>query len=161
MRATCFRPCLIVLLALGGACLARMPAPLILYNHSPSVPIGFYVRVARPPRLGDFVTVRARDVAAHYARQRHFDEPGDLFIKRVGAKAGARVCANGDYVTVASLRLMRHEHDNAGRVLPRWRGCRLLRRDELFLVGDTPDSFDARYWGPVSVAHIEGVWRPI
>lgn len=36
-----------------------------------------------------------------------------------------------------------------------------LAVDEVFLMGDTPDSFDSRYFGPVNTADIEGVWRPV
>ena len=33
--------------------------------------------------------------------------------------------------------------------------------DEVFLLGDTADSFDSRYWGPVRLTAIDGVWRPL
>ena len=51
--------------------------------------------------------------------------------------------------------------DSGRRVLPSWSGCRVLEENELFLVGDTPDSFDSRYFGIVTVDEIEGVWRPL
>ena len=51
--------------------------------------------------------------------------------------------------------------DTAGRVLPSWDGCRTLAADEVFLLGDTADSFDSRYWGPVRTTAIDGVWRPL
>ncbi len=36
---------------------------------------------------------------------------------------------------------------------------RTLQSDELWLVGDTEDSYDARYWGPISTHQVEGrVW---
>ena len=40
-------------------------------------------------------------------------------------------------------------------------GCRTLSGNEVFLMGDTPDSFDSRYFGPVSADDIEGVWRQV
>jgi type IV secretory pathway protease TraF len=36
-----------------------------------------------------------------------------------------------------------------------------LAANEVLLLGDTADSFDGRYWGPVSVDLIEGVWRKL
>jgi type IV secretory pathway protease TraF len=48
-----------------------------------------------------------------------------------------------------------------GRVLPTWRGCRVLHDGEFFVIGDTPDSFDSRYFGVVRADQIEGVWRPL
>jgi type IV secretory pathway protease TraF len=45
--------------------------------------------------------------------------------------------------------------------LPAWSGCVTLDRDHVLLLGDTPDSFDGRYWGPTPIERIEGVWRPM
>lgn len=144
-----------------SAIAARAPT-LVLYNGSPSAPRGFYIRAAEPIAPGVFVTVRAADVAPAYARLRDFADPTDHFIKRVAAAAGARLCADGDTVTVdGTYVLARAERDSIGRALPRWSGCRVLRGDEVLLLGDTPDSFDGRYWGPTRLEDIEGVWRPL
>ena len=75
---------------------------------------------------------------------------------------GDSVCANGETVRINDRTVAhRARHDSEGRALPHWSGCRQLSADEVFLMGDTEDSFDSRYFGPVSVADIEGVWRPI
>jgi type IV secretory pathway protease TraF len=40
-------------------------------------------------------------------------------------------------------------HNRFGRVLPVWQGCRLIARDELFLMKvDQAASLDDRYFGP-------------
>lgn len=138
------------------------PRDLVLYNHSPSLPVGVYVRSDRAVGRGAIVTVRAREVAPDYAATRRFDGARDRFIKRVAAQAGDRVCAEGEHMFLAGSRpLHRFTRDSVGRTLPAWTGCRTLQRDELLLLGDTEDSFDGRYWGPVSVSQIEGVWRPL
>jgi type IV secretory pathway protease TraF len=176
--------------ALATAALAA-PRDLVLYNHSPSVPEGFYVRTNAPVAVGAFVTVRARDVAPEQAASRGFDDASDRFIKRVAAAAGARVCGDGRRVVVSGDNIVvgaddQHQHaaadgrDDVGgggddghrraaavRVLHAvddadvvgWRGCRVLAEGEVLLLGDTADSFDGRYWGPVRVELIEGVWR--
>ena len=41
----------------------------------------------------------------------------------------------------------RRGSDFSGRPLPWWSGCRELRRDEYFLLMDSPASFDGRYFG--------------
>ena len=52
--------------------------------------------------------------------------------------------------------------DRWGRPLPSWSQCRRLRPGELFLLSVTnPASFDSRYFGPVSVAAVIGVARPV
>ena len=48
-----------------------------------------------------------------------------------------------------------------GAPLPTWRGCRRLNEEELFLLGDTPSSFDSRYFGPVARSRVTGVYREI
>ncbi|MBY0565718.1 MAG: S26 family signal peptidase [Hyphomonadaceae bacterium] len=67
-----------------------------------------------------------------------------------------RRCCDGQRRTACSPRCPGF----SGVTLPTWTGCRTLR-DEVFLLGDTPDSFDGRYWGPTSVELIEGAWRAI
>lgn len=148
--------------ALGGALVFVQVPAIVIYNGSPSVPAGFYVRSHDPVAIGAFVTLRAADASAAYAHERGFDGAEDRFIKRVAATAGARICAEGERVTLDGGRvLMRLARDGAGRMLPAWAGCRKLGPDDVFLLGDTADSFDSRYWGPVRRGLIDGVWRPL
>jgi type IV secretory pathway protease TraF len=151
-----------LLVAAGLAFLCAGGAdPFVLYNGSPSAPVGFYLRTDAAPRPGAFVTVRAAAVAPAYARLRGFDDESDRFIKRIAAGAGARVCAHEDRVIVGSDTLRRVARDSAQRLLPAWSGCRTLAAGEVFLLGDTDDSFDSRYFGPVRLDLIDGVWRPV
>jgi len=155
------------LLLIGAAAIALIAAAAVntrdwlLYNHTPSVPIGWYVRNG-DIKVGALVTVRARDVAPDYAAERAFIDAGDRFIKRIAAKVGDSVCASGDAIRINDRTVAhRATHDSEGRALPHWSGCRTLSGDEIFLMGDTPDSFDSRYFGPVSADDIEGIWRPV
>jgi conjugative transfer signal peptidase TraF len=153
----------LAVLALGAA-EARRDAPrdLVLYNHSPSLPEGFYVRVHTPIARSAIVTVRAVDAAPAAAHARGFDRPDDRFLKRVAAAAGDRVCAEGDAILLNGRPVaQRQARDRAGAALPRWSGCFDLKPSQLFLLGDTPDSFDSRYFGIVDRRAVEGVWRPV
>jgi len=159
-------PILVALSAAALAALAALALPptedRLLYNHTPSVPVGFYIRTDAPLERGAFVTVRAADVAPAAAAARDFIGPRKRFIKRVAALAGDHVCAQGSALTInGGPRHERRAHDSAGAPLPSWEGCRVLGPDEVLLLGDTVDSFDGRYWGPVVVRTIEGVWRPL
>ncbi len=150
------------LIGVVGALLCQGADPQIIHNASPSAPVGFYWRVRHSPAIGDFVTVQAARVAPDYARLRNFADPSDRFIKRVAAVGGDSVCARGNAVTIReTTSLPRAMRDRQGRTLPLWSGCRMLRPDEVFLAGDTPDSFDSRYWGPVPTQVVDGVWTPI
>jgi len=152
-------------LGIGAAAIALLGVASVnardwlIYNHTPSVPIGWYVRSSGEIVTGALVTVRAQDVAPDYAAARNFTDAGDRFIKRIAANDGDSVCADGDAIRIND-RTVAHRavHDSQGRALPRWSGCRTLTADEIFLMGDMPDSFDSRYFGPVSVADVEGVW---
>jgi conjugative transfer signal peptidase TraF len=150
---------------LVAACAALMTAhaqPVIIYNPSQSVPSGFYLRSGEPPRRGDFITVAALEVAPEYAALRGYADRSDRFLKRVAATEGQLVCAEDEMISIDGAQVAtRIERDVEGRTLPAWRGCHRLGADELFLLGDTDDSFDGRYWGPVTMNLIEGVWVPI
>lgn len=136
--------------------------PVVIYNPSRSVPSGFYLRSGEPPRRGDFVTVAAVEVAQDYAARRGYADPTDRFLKRVAATEGQLVCAEDEIVSIDGVQTAtRIERDDEGRVLPAWRGCRRLSAGELFLLGDTDDSFDGRYWGPIPTELIEAAWTPI
>ena len=135
---------------------------VLIYNPSESVPSGFYLRSDVPLAIGSFVTVAAIDVAPEYTALRGYDDRSDFFLKRVTATAGQQVCANDQVVSIDGVQVaLRNTHDDQGRVLPTWEGCRTLAAGEVFLLGDTEDSFDGRYWGPTPVSLIEAAWRPL
>ncbi|UPT64856.1 MAG: S26 family signal peptidase [Hyphomonadaceae bacterium JAD_PAG50586_4] len=135
---------------------------VLIYNPSDSVPSGFYLRSDDPLSLGSFATVAAIDVAPEYAAMRGYDDHSDFFLKRVRAIAGQQVCGDGQVVSIDGVQVaVRNTHDEHGRVLPTWEGCRTLAEGEVFLLGDTEDSFDGRYWGPTLVSSIEAAWRPL
>ncbi len=132
---------------------------LVIYNPSQSVPSGFYLRANSAPQLGAFVTVASVDVAPEYVAQRGYADRTDLFLKRVVATEGQLVCAADETVSIDGMPIVsRMTHDGDGRELPTWRGCHTLGAGEYFLLGDTNDSFDGRYWGPTRRNTIDGVW---
>jgi type IV secretory pathway protease TraF len=147
------------LATLGAATLAQHD--LIIFNHSPSIPVGFYVRADADAGPGSIVTVRARDVAPLEASRRNFVGDRDRFLKRVAAIGGDEVCGDGRELRVEG-RAIATILDDTERATPSgWIGCRRLEHDEILLLGDSADSFDGRYWGPISTRLIEGVWRPL
>jgi type IV secretory pathway protease TraF len=146
-------------LALSALVLHGGHQDVVLFNHSPSVPVGLYVREAGDPARGMFVTARARDVAPIEAASHGYDDEGDRFIKRLAAIAGQHVCSDGRILSVDGVQVAMVQH-RAG-VPQGWLGCRTLASSEILLLGDSADSFDGRYWGPISDDLIEGVWRPL
>lgn len=161
-RLRLHRPALI---AGAATCVALLVAALrtgdvALYNGTPSMPVGVYLRSDGAIAPGAIVTVRATDVAPSYAAARSFTKPGNRFLKRIAATTGDLVCAYGPNVWINGEALPeRQSHDTSGRTLPTWSGCLRLSHGQVLLLGETPDSFDGRYWGPTPVSRIEGVWR--
>jgi type IV secretory pathway protease TraF len=139
---------------------ARAPK-LVLVNESPSLPKGLYARVPRGGVVrGAIVAIPQPVVARPYLAS--LGMPAEVrLIKRVGAASGDEVCASPGALTLRGRILVVRDHDRFGATLPVWRGCRRLGADELFLLGDTANSFDSRYFGPAPRGQVEGVFREV
>jgi conjugative transfer signal peptidase TraF len=138
----------------------RLP-DVVLWNDTGSMPVGLYQRTHGEVALGSIVTLRAHRVADAYARARGAGF-GFRLLKRIAATSGNIVCGDGDPVLIdGEVRALRRTRDTSGRVLPSWFGCRRLSEGQYLVLGDSPDSFDSRYFGIVSGSEIEGVWSPL
>jgi len=135
--------------ALAGTVLWK-PTPLLLWNATPSSPLGLYwIRSSRALRVGDTAVAWPPAAARSLAARRHY-LPADVpLVKNVGAVGGSRICGIGSAVFVNGRRaVVRRARDRAGRVLPWWTGCHILRKGEVLLL--TPrvaEAFDGRYFG--------------
>jgi conjugative transfer signal peptidase TraF len=140
--------------------LERVP-DVVLYNGTTSMPVGFYLRSDNEMELGAIVTVNAYALAPDYMAARGAGSDFRL-LKRIAATDGAIVCADGDEIRIDNaVRALRSARDGNGALLPSWSGCHSLRDGEYFVLGDSAESFDSRYFGAVTAADIEGVWRPL
>jgi type IV secretory pathway protease TraF len=83
-------------------------------------------------------------------------------VKRVAAAPGSDVCAREARILIddklAAIRLRRDPH---GREMPWWQGCERLRAGRVFLLTQSPTSFDGRYFGPVSGSQVIGRATPL
>lgn len=146
------------LAALGTTAAAASGALLI--NESPSLPEGLYRRINKAPTLGDVVALEPPRPARAYLSGLGMP-PSVKLLKRVAASEGDTVCAAHDEVRAAGRVLIAHANDRSGAPLPRWSGCRSLRTGEIFVAGDSRDSFDSRYFGPVREAAVTGVYQEV
>ena len=136
----------------------------IIYNASASVPIGWYVvGEPAPVNVGDLVVARPPIRAEMLLVARGYLAAGVPILKFVRAGAGQHVCRSADLVTIDGVAVaLARDRDHAGRPLPRWTGCRMLGLSDVFLLNAArPDSFDGRYFGPVSVTSIIGTATPL
>ena len=144
---------------IGTALIADQTPAMALVNESPSLPRGVYIRVlgGAPWRNAVVAVPQPSAVRAYLGR---LGMPGDLLlIKRVAAVGGDTVCRRDDRLIMPGRTVVVRERDRRGVGLPAWRGCRRLGTEELFLLGDTPSSFDSRYFGPVHRSQVTGVYR--
>lgn len=142
--------------ALVAVSVFEMPRKLI-YNGSASAPIGFYWVDHGQVSRGDFVFTRLPSWAEMIIEQRGYLPPGVPLIKRVVGVAGDRICRRGDTILVnGAVVAVARMRDETGRKLPVWQGCRVLSRDEFFLLQEHPRSFDGRYFGAINRRFIIG-----
>ena len=141
---------------------AALPQPQLLYNPSPSLPIGYYLRVSAAPAKGRIIAFHVPPTGRAYATAHIPYVVRGSIIKPVAATEGDRVCAD-DHVTINGRIVGTIARiDRQGRALPHWRDCRVLRRDEYFVFSNRiPNSFDSRYYGPVARSDVIGTFRPL
>lgn len=144
-----------------GAVMAT--APRVLINTTPSEPPGLYVRSPMTPEPGRIVAFSAPAAAFPYADHRLSYLHRVPLLKSVAAGPGDVVCTvNGQLEIGGKIRAPIAQVDRQGIALPRWRACRPLSADELFVFSDrVPNSFDSRYFGPIHRSAVLGVYAPL
>ena len=131
------------------ASMVWQPRPLLVWNGSASAPIGLYT-VAPPTevRAGEMVIAWTPKSVRTLAAERRYLPSNVPLVKRAVAASGDRVCAIGKTISVNGRYVAtRRKVDGKGRPMPWWTGCRGLAEQELFLLMDSPASFDGRYFG--------------
>jgi len=149
------------IVAVSGLALLPSPKPAPwLVNETSSLPRGVYALTRARPAAGAIVAVTPPPRARPYLAT--LGAPAEArLLKHVAAGPGAWACHDGRRMRWARGEAEAHSRDRRGRPLPTWRGCRRLGPDELLLVGESPLSFDSRYFGPVKAAAVDGVYREV
>lgn len=135
----------------------------LIYNASDSVPEGWYrVDPAGTLHVGSLVLARLPDDTADFAARRRYLPLGVPLLKPVAALPPSEVCMNRQLLSIdrhpAAIALVTDSRD---RPLRAWPGCGVLAGDQLFLLSRSAESFDSRYFGPVSTADVIGVAQPL
>jgi conjugative transfer signal peptidase TraF len=133
------------------------PVPIVIWNASNSVPIGWYYVAKRQPKLGQIAVIRPPEWVKIYASARGYLPLQTPLLKPVRAVKDSTVCRFGRYVFIDGKLVAKAKYlDTKHRKLPVWKGCRKLKSDEIFVLGMHRDSFDSRYFGPVDRAQVLG-----
>jgi conjugative transfer signal peptidase TraF len=138
--------------------------PHYIWNASNSVPIGLY-RIQATTRLAvtELVAVQPPDLLAAFLDLNGYLPIGVPMLKRVLALPGQTVCRTGlqiavDGVDVGDAR----ERDGQNRPLPVWHGCRVIADGDVFVMnGQSADSLDSRYFGPLPASAVIGRAVPV
>lgn len=139
------------------------PHPVVVWNGSPSAPVGLYAVEHRDTfARGDLVVVRPPVPLADFLAERGYLPLGVPLVKHIAAAAGQRVCRRGRQVAIdGQQRADALDRDHLGRRLPTWSDCYQLGAGEIFALNEAPDSLDSRYFGPLPTSSIIGVARPL
>ena len=109
---------------------------------------------ARQPEVGQLVAFAATEAMAPYFRV------GQTVIKRVVGVAGDRIAVDAEGTAINGSRLVNSDPALAGTLKqPIGAFARehdLVPDDHLWVMGDTRDSFDGRYWGALPIEQVQG-----
>jgi conjugative transfer signal peptidase TraF len=140
----------------------RASHPRLLWNTSPSVPVGLYWIAGAAPTTGEFAVIRLPDALRALAAARGYLGLTALLIKPVAAGVGDVVCRHGATVTINGKPAAdAWVADERGRPLLHWSGCTTLAAGQVFVLSAAPDSFDGRYFGPIDRSQVLGAARPV
>ena len=154
-----------VLAAAGIAFLAAKPlvnpVPLLIWNASESVPIGWYVVAKRQPMIGEIAVIKPVDWVQLYASSRGYLPQSVWLLKPIFAANPSIICRFGSFVFVNGKQVAKAKIvDKLHRRLPVWKGCIALSSAQYFVLGRHRDSFDSRYFGPIEKHQVVGTAFP-
>lgn len=152
---------LVVVSAIGVAMLcvpATTMSTRLVWNFTPSIPTGLYSIEDRDWRRDDRVALKPSGHLLELLQTAGVLKEGRLLMKRVAGYAGDEVCRKGQLVTINGVTAA---SARTGQALPSWSGCFLLDSGDVFLLGETANSFDGRYFGVTSAGDIVGPLRAL
>ena len=136
----------------------------LVINTSPSVAPGIYLRIDEQPRIGSIIDFRIPPLASAYVHERtgHFGQHWYI-LKPIAASPGDRINTLGRWLYVNGRKIAPiYTHDEKDRLLPHWRADCVLGPHEYFVYSNRIwNSFDSRYYGPISLSQIAGVRVPL
>lgn len=133
------------------------PVPLLIWNASESVPIGWYYVTKRQPVIGEIAVIKPADWVQIYASSRGYLPQDVWLLKPIFAAHPSIICRFGSHVFVDGKQVAKAKiMDKMHRVLPVWKGCKALTSTQYFVMGRHRDSFDSRYFGPVEQSQFVG-----
>ena len=153
-----------IALTLIGASAVVRSDPFVLWNPSPSVPVGFYIVTPIDTlEVGALVAVRPPMPVETWLVDNRYVGRDTPLLKRIAALPGAEVCREGSAIQIDGEAIAEaQDRDRLDRPLPVWTGCRVLAEGQIFLLNARePASLDGRYFGPLDADTIIGRATPL
>jgi conjugative transfer signal peptidase TraF len=146
-----------------ASALACLAGAHLLWNWTPSLPLGLYwVSPGAPVNVGALVAFPVPADVRALVHERNYLPPGALLVKPVVATSADRVCTEGGELTVNGAPLGAvATQDTRGRPLPHDERCGPLPEGQVFVASHFATSFDSRTFGPVPTADIRGTVTPL
>ncbi len=147
----------------GVSALACLVGSHLLWNWTPSLPLGLYwVSPDAKADVGALVAFPVPGSVRALVRERRYLPPGAVLVKPIVAAADDDVCTDGGTLTVngAPLGAVATE-DTRGRPLPHDTRCGPLPGGVVFVASHLPTSFDSRTFGPVPLSELRGTVTPL
>jgi type IV secretory pathway protease TraF len=133
------------------------PLPLVIWNASESIPVGWYFVAKRRPKIGEIALIKPTDWVQIYASSRGYLPQDVWLLKPIFASHSSIICRCGSHVFVNGKQVAKAKiMDKQNRLLPVWKGCKALSSTQYFVLGHHRDSFDSRYFGPVEMNQVGG-----
>jgi conjugative transfer signal peptidase TraF len=164
---------LTLFLLLSFSCLFLSDWLGLRFNHSQSVAPGFYWVIDKPPEKGDYVSFcPVQDSMTQMAYERGYIGFGNCsghterLLKIVVGTGGDTIELTNAGVVINKALLPNTTpltQDGLNRPLaPFYKKRLVLQSDELWVMTNRrPLSFDSRYFGPIRLAQVSAVVRPI
>ncbi|MBU3842959.1 MAG: S26 family signal peptidase [Candidatus Fusobacterium pullicola] len=127
-------------------------------NVSPSIPMGIYkkIKIEEDLKIGDTVLIDIpKDIREYMTKRGYINDDIHYLIKKIGAtsKDKVEVIDNKLYINNRIVREIPLK-DSIGRQLIPARRVQ-PKENEFFLLGDTNNSFDGRYYGTINKKFIK------
>lgn len=127
------------------------PPPILTYNHTESVPVGWYLMLpVGSLKDGDIVGFDPAEDIKKLAIERGWINENDVMLKKIGATEGESYEIRLDHQFYANEKYIGQvvDYDGKQRPMPRIeRGKHFVEKDHFLPVSEHPSSFDGRYYG--------------
>lgn len=135
----------------------------IVYQPTPSMPIGFYVVFpAKQFQRNDTVVFQPPEAFRQFLRIHHWAPDNGYLMKYVVGVPEDFVCNRYGILTVNDKKIANlYRFYEKSRPLPKKNFCQRLKKDQYLLMNPkVPRSFDGRYFGPINQKAILGkAWK--